>query len=529
MARSLEVLHRSMMKIHSLKEKLKLIKVLTTSESYAKSYSYFLGRLPSSLSRTMEGVHISIFYLMMLFISAVKFKRVSVRILQTYIETRVLTNKMESTIHNSSTSKIVQKLINEELKVKRLLLAKNDIQMECELEFKNSSNSIEVSKSIDSLYSYAWNASNPIYIKAVEHVVRLLTNSSGGNAQTNPRFLRDFTSNFGHLGQLFLYLNFYRNCDPGRIILLPTRPAANEFILELILRHSPLQIKRIDESITSSLTAHQLDTLHFSKIKEGSYRFESGGPSGIEQSFPEYTIEPDFLLSLSEEENYRGYEILSKELGKEFDWFALLHIRGPKNGFDRFSQARDSSILKYHLLCREVSKAGGIVIRNGSPDFMHLPRNFKAFDYAHSQIKTPFMDVWLNANCAFYIGNSNGASSVPISFGKPRLITNLWFINSNGPSYDHFAPKSLFMKGQRLNDEEAAATPISRVMNRKWISYYGGELKDLTPIQLAQVCSEFLKFAAVENFLTKPLVGVNKDLLIRYKDRPNKMTRIEYS
>ena len=517
------------MKIHSLKEKLKRIKVLTTSESYTKSYSYFLGRLPSSLSRTIEGAHISIFYLMMLFISAVKFKRFSVRILQAYLETKVLTKKMESTIIERSTSKVVQNLIEEELKVKNLLLEKSDIKMEFELKSNNPLNSIEVTKSIDNLIFYVWNASNPIYAKAVEDVVRLLTSSSEGNEQTNPRFLRDFTSNFGHLGQLFLYLNFYRNCDPGRSILLSTKPAANEFLLEVILRHSSLQIKRVDETITNSLTVHQLDTLHFSKIKEGCYRFESSGPSGIEQSFPEYTVEPEFVLSLSEEENYRGYEILSRELGKEFDWFALLHIRGPKNGYDRFSQARDSSILKYDLLCREVSKAGGLVIRNGSPDFMDLPRNFRAFDYAHSQIKTPFMDVWLNANCAFWIGNLNGASVVPISFGKPRLLTDLWFITANGPSYDHFAPKSLFMKGQRLSDDEAAAIPISRVMNRKWINYHGCKLKDLTPIQLAQVCSEFLQFAAVENFLAKPLAGVNRDLLIRYKDKPNKMTRIDYS
>jgi putative glycosyltransferase (TIGR04372 family) len=75
---------------------------------------------------------------------------------------------------------------------------------------------------------------------------------------------------------------------------------------------------------------------------------------------------------------------------------------------------------------KAVANAGGLVVRNGSTNFVKLPDEFEAFDYAHSSIKSPFMDVWLNANCAFWIGNMNGASVVPIAFGKVRLITDAW-------------------------------------------------------------------------------------------------------
>jgi hypothetical protein len=64
-------------------------------------------------------------------------------------------------------------------------------------------------------------------------------------------------------------------------------------------------------------------------------------------------------------------------------------------------------------------------------------------------------------------------------------------------------------------------------MNRKWYPSLGCELEDLNPNQLLEVFKEFMVFA-VQQELLAPSNKWTNNLMYNFKDRPNKMNRIEY-
>lgn len=516
-------------KVSAFKKKLKKIGIVLSSESYAQTYEFYLTKFSPSTALLVERMHSIAFSMMLLFLPFMRSPNISRRIIEAYCVTRVLSDveihKLKKYCKDDSTLRILVK----DRKIKEMLTDNPTYQSSLIAPDFEPQNINEFKRQIDELGLLFWNAGHKLYTRQLARFKGSLEFLDSDITKIRNRYLPQFTSNYGHLGFLFLYLNYYRKEDSSRIVFLPDRLSANSFLLEKIINESPIEIKLVNDLMAQKFSLSNIDTLSFSRTSSGLYRTESSCASGCDQEFPEYSIEEDFVLKLSDDENKAGYEKLSRVLGREIPWFALLHIRGPRNGVERFSQSRDASVSRYNLLCEQVKNSGGLVIRNGEPDFCHLPEDLIAFDYAHSEIKSPFMDVWLNANCAFWVGNMNGASVVPIAFGKPRLVTDAWFIDNNGPSYDHFATKSLFKEGKRLSDEEVMDSPMGRVMNRKWLKYHDYDLKELTAIQLAEVCSEFLVFAKKQKLLREPLTGVDTDLLNRYKSLPNKMTKIQYS
>ena len=52
-------------------------------------------------------------------------------------------------------------------------------------------------------------------------------------------------------------------------------------------------------------------------------------------------------------------------------------------------------------------------------------RSKDIFDYSFSKFRSDFMDIFLVANCYFYIGGGPGIDALPFLFRKPKLQTNL--------------------------------------------------------------------------------------------------------
>jgi putative glycosyltransferase (TIGR04372 family) len=501
---------------------------LISSDNYEKTYNYFQGHLPKALVIIIEVIHFIFFKVMCMPLPIVKSKLLSFRIVKAYLLTNVMNEKEYNQLQGPSVKDSIRRVIANEYRIERLILDRVESEENVSLPLINQMHPVEIDSLLTELSIHFWNSGHQGFKKEIKRVKELLTNTYCSKENLHLRYLPDFVTNFGHLGFLFLYLNYYQIHDKNRIVVLPNRKTPNDFLLELIRRHSRIPIQDLDENVKKMLNPCNTDWLSMSRERTGTYRIESSAGADADQEFPEFSITQDLVLRLSEEENEIGFKEFSEFVGREISWFALLHVRGPRNNYMRFSQARDASILQYNLLCRRVAAAGGIVIRNGSRDFLSLPSDFEAFDYAYSSIKSPFMDVWLNANCAFWIGNSNGASVVPIAFGKPRLITDAWFIDENGPSYDYFAPKNLYKDGKRLSDSEVKVSSVGRCMNRKWLRLLDYDLQELTPKQLEQSIDEFLEFAVEQKFLTPPLSGVNLSLLDQFKEKPNKMKRIYY-
>ena len=506
---------------------LQRIKWLLNKEAYISTYMQIINTWPKGLAYTIENLHKWAFKIMFYSLITNLLKNFSSRLVEVYCVTNILTEKQISRIYRKTKDGKIIELIERESYLKKIFVKNENPD---NFTFKaNYKDLITLSRfELESKFGfYWWHANEDRLTQELDNLKGYLHNSHQANAESNIRILPSFTSHFGHLGFLFLYLNFYRQHDPGRTVILPGGTSANQYLLDLICSRSPIEIRFAEDLTIKNAKISECDFLNVSRTATGFYRTESSCAAGSEQLFPEYTISQEFKLALTEEENAKGMEILSKHLGRKIHWFSLLHIRGPKNGLQKFAQARDASVLNYNLMCKAVTNAGGLVVRNGSRNFVKLPDEFDAFDYAHSSIKSPFMDVWLNANCAFWIGNMNGASVVPIAFGKVRLITDAWYIDENGPPYDHYVPKKLFKNGKLLSDRKAVREPIARCMNRKWYPSLGCELEDLNPNQLLEVFKEFMVFA-VQQELLAPSNKWTNNLMYNFKDRPNKMNRIEY-
>jgi putative glycosyltransferase (TIGR04372 family) len=113
-------------------------------------------------------------------------------------------------------------------------------------------------------------------------------------------------------------------------------------------------------------------------------------------------------------------------------WFVCLHVR--EGGFYNDgveAYMRNASIRNYFKAIKVITDRGGWVVRLGDPTMTKLPEMELVIDYAHSQQKSDFMDLYLIKECNLYIGMQSGILDVAALFQKPMLIPNMheWLFN----------------------------------------------------------------------------------------------------
>ena len=322
------------------------------------------------------------------------------------------------------------------------------------------------------------------YFNLISKVVKKLEESDVRNESDLKRYLPEHTTNMGHLSALFLYGNYYRKVDPNRHIVIWPDIAPNKFYLNEILKLLPFNVTLMEGTPSEiNLRRNQIDTLNYSRINPAQWRLEAvcAIPSG--QDFPEYIIDEDFKLRCDQN---LANKTLSDLIKIGFDpnkWFVALHIKEHRAGFEAGGETRDSAIKSYRASCQLIRDLGGQVVRMGSSNFPKLQEDFPAIDYAHSEIKSEQTDYWLWGNCKFWIGNGNGTVWASLSFGKPRLYTNVWPLMPDGPNTDFFLPKLIYdkVKERLLSAEEMVAIKLSRSMKKELFVQSGLILVENSP------------------------------------------------
>lgn len=109
------------------------------------------------------------------------------------------------------------------------------------------------------------------------------------------------------------------------------------------------------------------------------------------------------------------------------DWFVALHIReggyhGDGPGTTR--QHRSADVGDYLDAIAEVTSRGGAVIRLGDKSMTPLKGLAGVFDYAHSEIKSAEMDLFVCAEARLFIGTTSGLTSAVQALGTPMLLVN---------------------------------------------------------------------------------------------------------
>ena len=129
------------------------------------------------------------------------------------------------------------------------------------------------------------------------------------------------------------------------------------------------------------------------------------------------------LMEIRPEHREQGRATM-QELGMPPDaWFVALHVR--EAGFikrNEIDQPRDGDIFDYQGAIRLITSLGGWVVRLGRPSMTPLPPMKNVIDYALSDARSPETDIYLMAECRFFLGTNSGPFEVPPLFGRPCAI-----------------------------------------------------------------------------------------------------------
>ena len=159
-------------------------------------------------------------------------------------------------------------------------------------------------------------------------------------------------------------------------------------------------------------------------------------------------------LSFTDNENLNGYDYLHSIGMDNKEKFICLIVRDsaylndPKYSYHNY---RDSNIDKYKDASIYLAEKGYWVFRMGKK--VHNPfvvNNDRIIDYASSEQRSDFLDIWLMANCYFCISTGLGIDEVARVFRKPALNVN-YLPASHIVSYSHCISLLKNLKWKKTN------------------------------------------------------------------------------
>jgi len=237
------------------------------------------------------------------------------------------------------------------------------------------------------------------------------------------------------------------------------------------------------------------------------------------------------LLKLPSKDYQRGWDCL-KSLGlPEGAWFVCLHVResASKDGGTQTENFRSSNIETYIPAIKAVTDAGGWVVRIGDPGMSKLPAMPNTIDYAHCDVKSDWMDIFLCAQCRFMIGTSSGMFNISLVFGVPVVMTNLLPVYAlyNLTSRDLFIPRLCWSRdnARYLNYKESISPPVGMAtsqdlfddMNIRIVENSAEEITELVEEMLTR-CDGAFKYSDEDQDLQKQFSDIAFDSGKLYKD-----------
>jgi len=132
-------------------------------------------------------------------------------------------------------------------------------------------------------------------------------------------------------------------------------------------------------------------------------------------------------LQFTKKEKIYGKKCLKQFGLSDQDKFVCLDVRDqafldknfPEKEWKHHS-LRNVELDNFLLAAEEIAKRGYYVFRMGKKVLKPLKTsNPKIIDYANLNLRSDFLDIFLGANCEFYIGSGSGFSSIPYIFRKP--------------------------------------------------------------------------------------------------------------
>jgi putative glycosyltransferase (TIGR04372 family) len=333
----------------------------------------------------------------------------------------------------------------------------------------------------------------------------------------------------GHLGQIEFYIKplILGLLGPSRPVILCSDAGeiANRCLLDYWRQYIEVVIDSgIAEERSVETGLLNLDIHLFEGGQEPIYHKEAAAIA-----YERWTKEARGpLFSLTADHRERGRRALERAGFPPGAWFVALHVREPGFSNDPGPAQRNAAIDSYLPAIREVIARGGWVIRLGDAKMKPLANIPALFDYCQTDVKSDWMDIFLMAECRFFVGVASGPAQVPPLFGVPCVYTN-WSPLGDYPFHEN----GLLIHKKHLDKATGAEVAYSRFARLS--SDYGDNidrlglvLKDNTPEEIRDVVGEmldrlegmqpscpenarrqarFLELAAIERAIGRPTLG----------------------
>jgi putative glycosyltransferase (TIGR04372 family) len=300
---------------------------------------------------------------------------------------------------------------------------------------------------------------------------------------------QDWSTAYGHIALIHYAVKRNLLLDkPKRLIVLATKGCiSNEALLDYYkpwveIEYSP-EVKR---SLPAVLLADRLNIL---QSESGRYDHMMDVFHEITNRWQEQGRPP--LVTFSEEDRQRGEALLSKLGADPKQWFVCLHVRYSTDSRGRHS--RNADLETYGEAVQAIVRAGGNVIRIGP--VLDKPCGIpNLIDYASSDLRTEWGDVFLSGACRFFLGTASGPCVIPELFGVPVIITNSHPFGV-GPFSGRCILKLLWHEKEKryLSLSEMLEPPFALTERNAVIEEQGVRLVDNTPEELGTFVEEILQ------------------------------------
>jgi len=206
-------------------------------------------------------------------------------------------------------------------------------------------------------------------------------------------------------------------------------------------------------------------------------------------------------LAFTEEEKTLGKKYLKKFGLSEKDKFVCLTVNDssylntyyPYKDWS-YHNYRNCNIDNYIAVSKELAGRGYFVFRMGKVASKPLKSdNHKIIDYANSDLRNDFMDIYLAANCTLCISASSGFEAVPLAFRKPLVMIVVPLMDAKTWSDKvliltrHYFSKQ---KKKKLTLSEIAISEVGACMENKKFESLGIELIENSPEEIKDIAIE---------------------------------------
>lgn len=154
---------------------------------------------------------------------------------------------------------------------------------------------------------------------------------------------------------------------------------------------------------------------------------------------------------------------------------------------------RNSNIQNYVLATEELSKREYNIIRMGS-EVQEIMRTNNIIEYAKEGFRTELLDIYLSANCLFFINGESGLGGIPRIFRVPFVFVNLSaieYILGWGSNTITITKKYWLKKEKRfMKFREILESGAGRYLQTQKFEKHGIELIENTPDEIRDVSLE---------------------------------------